>query len=261
MTDNARWTALVARDPASDGLFVYAVRTTRIFCRPICKARLARRSNVEFYNTPAEAEAAGYRPCKRCQPLLPTYTPEADKVKKAVDVLDSLPENAPLPGLERLAKEAGLTKHHFHRLFKRETGMTPRQYALSNQKAKSEASPSTAGTPITPFMSDLATPDMNDEQFSNLFGQDIAASDNAKDQLSAEMSIPMVYYDVIETTYGHLLVGFQDKQICKIELGSGQDELLGSLESAFPTPFYAHLPITVAQEDDWNAYLRLCSAM
>ncbi|KAF7194644.1 Bifunctional transcriptional activator/DNA repair enzyme Ada [Pseudocercospora fuligena] len=135
--DSERWNAVRARDPLADGCFVYCVKTTKIYCRPICKARLARRSNVEFFATIPEAMQAGYRACKRCKPELDTYIPEGEQsIFKIQRLLEDLPEGAPLPKLEVLASEAGLTKYHFHRSFKKATGMTPREYALSRRRAR-----------------------------------------------------------------------------------------------------------------------------
>jgi len=68
LDDNSRWAAVVGRDGAADGVFYYSVKTTGVYCRPSCAARLARRENVRFHPTRAEAEAAGFRPCKRCKP-------------------------------------------------------------------------------------------------------------------------------------------------------------------------------------------------
>lgn len=136
--DAQKWAAVSTRDPAADGAFVYCVKTTKIFCRPTCKARLARRSNVEFFVAATEAERAGYRACKRCRPELAQFTPQADKIEEVCAMLRRRPKDAPLPQLERMARCAGLTKHHFHRLFKRETGLTPRQYVLANRRARRE---------------------------------------------------------------------------------------------------------------------------
>ncbi len=81
-TDTKKWLAVQSKDKKADGLFVYAVRTTKIFCRPVCKARLARRSNVAFYESAHEAERAGYRACKRCKPTTSGAMPEEDAVNK-----------------------------------------------------------------------------------------------------------------------------------------------------------------------------------
>ena len=160
-SDAEKWTAVANRDTTADGAFVYCVKTTKIFCRPVCKARLARRSNVEFFAIAEQAERAGYRACKRCRPDLSHFTPEADRINEVCKMLRSAPKHAPLPQLERIARHAGLTKHHFHRLFKRETGLTPRQYAIASRnsgRSDDVASPKTGyENPSNPAASGVGT--------------------------------------------------------------------------------------------------------
>lgn len=266
MNDNARWTAVVSRDASADGLFVYCVKTTKIFCRPNCKARPARRANVEFFDKPEEAQAAGYRSCKRCQPLLASYNPEADKIKKACDMIQTLPPDAPLPGLERLAKEAGLTKHHFHRLFKRETGLTPREYAVAARRdhlSEPSANSSAAMTPLTPFTpstNNTNTPFIADEDIPAFANTDPLIFDQMKDP-SDEFNMFVIFYNIIETTYGHLLVAFQNNQVCKIELGNSDTELLESLELAFPPLYHLHSPIELASAKEAEAFQQQTDAV
>ncbi|KAK3686885.1 hypothetical protein LTR37_019369 [Vermiconidia calcicola] len=227
MNESARWSAVVARDPTTDGKFVYAVKTTKIFCRPTCKARLARRSNVDFFDHSAEAQAAGYH-----------------KVKKACDLLATLPENAPLPGLERLAEEAHLTKHHFHRLFKKETGLTPREYAIATRKAsKSETSSSNSTTPITPQSGDMQSTFNGDDD--DMVFTDFDESAFAQESL-VDFDSVFIYYSIVETTYGRLLIAFQYGKICKLELGTTEVELLASLDSSFPALHHFHFPKALA---------------
>lgn len=262
MNDETKWSLVVARAPTADGQFIYAVRTTKIFCRPTCKARLARRSNVEFFDTAAQAQQAGYRPCKRCQPLLASYHPEADRVKKARDFLDALPENAPLPGLERLAKEVGLTKHHFHRLFKRETGVTPREYALAKRRdSQSEVSASTVtsiSTPLTPFENGLQTPLIAGEAdfFHGSVYNDDGLFDDLKFPSSQEVRQIVVYYTFVHTTGGVLLVAFSDRKVCTIEFGVDEQELMRLLETEFPSLYHLHLPVDAAGEQDAENFRR-----
>ena len=250
--DHSRWSAVVARDSAGDGAFVYGVKSTMIFCRPICKARLARRANVVFYDTVAEAATAGFRPCKRCQPLLESFNPEGDKIKKVCTLLETLPATSPLPGLERLAKEAGLTKHHFHRLFKRETGLTPRQYAIASRRSSSsisESSDSVAMTPITPFTNNIETPILaSDETFEISYIDHLLDEDMREPNVDLETLV--VYYGLVDTTYGLLLVVFENRQVCKIELGSSEPELLDTLESSFPSLYNIHSPVELASSED-----------
>ncbi|KXL51148.1 hypothetical protein M433DRAFT_140886 [Acidomyces richmondensis BFW] len=128
----ARWKAVAARD-ASNNTFVYAVRSTRNYCRPSCPARLPRRANVEFFDTPAQAESAGYRACKRCQPDVARQDdPQSRLVQKARDSIAAAVislSSGGRPRLQELAAEANLTPSHFHRVFKKITGVTPGQYA------------------------------------------------------------------------------------------------------------------------------------
>ncbi|KAF2869506.1 metal binding domain of Ada-domain-containing protein, partial [Massariosphaeria phaeospora] len=130
-TDNARWRALTHRDPAANGKFVYSVKSTNIYCRPICAARLARRANCGFYKTPAEAEAAGFRACKRCKPEIENVeNPQELAVGKACTLIErAMKEDDPKSiKLRDLAKSVGLTPRYFHKIFKDKTGLTPKEY-------------------------------------------------------------------------------------------------------------------------------------
>jgi methylphosphotriester-DNA--protein-cysteine methyltransferase len=122
----SKWQALVDRDPRAAKAFLYCVKSTGIFCRPTCAARLSRKKNVAFYDTLGEAQAAGYRPCKRCKPLLPENEPHYQIIRETCKLLDQSPD-AP-PHLKVLADHAHLTQWHFHRVFRRFTGITPRMY-------------------------------------------------------------------------------------------------------------------------------------
>lgn len=121
---DAAWSAVMARDRRADGRFVTGVLTTGIYCRPSCAARHPRRENVRFFATGAEAAASGLRPCLRCKP--DEVTREAAALGKAFRLIEAA--EAPLP-LDALAEAAGYSPHHFHRLFKRATGVTPAEYA------------------------------------------------------------------------------------------------------------------------------------
>ena len=130
--DAARWAAVERRDRAADGAFVYAVATTGVYCRPSCPARRARRGNVSFHPTPAAAEAAGFRPCRRCRPegagpaerQAASVAAACRQIERAVADGDAVP-------LAGLAAAAGLSRFRFHRLFKAVTGVTPKEYAAA----------------------------------------------------------------------------------------------------------------------------------
>ena len=133
-----RWAKVVARDPASDGKFIYSVATTGVYCRPSCAARLANPANVRFHDTPAAARAAGFRACKRCKPDLGAAAPHAAKVAEAARRIATSDE---MPSLASLAKKAGLSPFHFHRVFKTVTGLTPKDYAAAHRGSKVRARP------------------------------------------------------------------------------------------------------------------------
>jgi methylphosphotriester-DNA--protein-cysteine methyltransferase len=134
-TDSSRWAALEAHDPEADGNFVYAVRTTGIFCRPVCGARQARRDNITFYDDAEAAQEAGFRACKRCKPDLTVYDPQASKIAQAQQTIEkAAAETGTVPSLDVLAGQVGLTRSHFHRVFKRITGVTPKVYAEGLKK-------------------------------------------------------------------------------------------------------------------------------
>ncbi|MEV7730038.1 Ada metal-binding domain-containing protein [Streptomyces sp. NPDC087917] len=125
-TDEERWRAVQRRDEAANGSFYYVVTTTGIYSRPSCVARLARRENVEFHTSLEEVRALGYRPCRRChpdEPVLNRYC--AEPVTGACLLMDGAV--AP-PNLDALARSAGYSRFHFHRMFKSLTGVTPYAY-------------------------------------------------------------------------------------------------------------------------------------
>src|SRR6185295_3104808 len=126
-----RWEAIAQRDRSADGAFFYSVDTTGVYCRPSCPSRLARPEHVRFHASPADAEAAGFRPCKRCRP---NELPLAERQASAIAHVCRLIERADtIPDAGRLAAEAGMSRFHFQRVFKSVTGLTPRAYATAHR--------------------------------------------------------------------------------------------------------------------------------
>ena len=122
------------RDFAADGAFYYSVRTTGVYCRPTCAARLPHRENVAFHASCAEAEQAGFRACKRCRPKEATLAQrQANAVTHACRLIENAEE---MPALDTLASAVGLSRFHFHRLFKAITGVTPKVYADAQRAAR-----------------------------------------------------------------------------------------------------------------------------
>lgn len=131
------WQAVCARDHAQDDQFVFAVRSTGIYCRPSCPARRPRRDNVSFHRGPAQAEAAGYRPCKRCSPHGRSPAQQLDALVTAACQLLQDCEQAPT--LEQLAARIGLSASHLARAFKARTGLTPRAWLAAQRRQRLDA--------------------------------------------------------------------------------------------------------------------------
>ncbi|KAM0254569.1 hypothetical protein ACHAQJ_006677 [Trichoderma viride] len=149
--DDCRWEAVKSRNAKADGTFVYAVRSTGVYSRPTCKARLAHRFNIAFFRTGAQAREAGYRPCKRCHPECGAHIPEEDGVSKIRAFLRERPPTTTMTttgkdcgkmmmSLSQMARQAGLSKWHFHREFKKCFGVTPVEYLRMERKAAKLAS-------------------------------------------------------------------------------------------------------------------------
>ena len=129
--DEARWQAFVARDASFEGQFYIAVKTTGIYCRPGCPARLPKRANVRFFDTREEAEQEGFRPCKRCKPDRQSLGElHAGKIAQACRLIETADE---APKLDDLAEAVGLSPYHFHRIFKQALGVTPKAYATAHR--------------------------------------------------------------------------------------------------------------------------------
>ncbi|KAF1959046.1 hypothetical protein CC80DRAFT_490024 [Byssothecium circinans] len=167
ITDAARWRALSTRDATANDHFVYIVKSTRIYCRPTCPARLARRANIGFCNTPAQAEAAGYRACKRCKPdVKSTEDPQEKAVAKACTLIAEAVSNGGVNGslrLQDLARGVGLTPRYFHKIFKDKKGMTPKEYAKAKMNESRDglaAAPHDTMVDLNSF--NLAAFDFND---------------------------------------------------------------------------------------------------
>jgi AraC family transcriptional regulator, regulatory protein of adaptative response / methylated-DNA-[protein]-cysteine methyltransferase len=133
-TEAARRSALARRDPAADEHFVYSVRTTGVYCRPSCRARPARPDPCGTRRSPAEAERRGFRPCRRCRPdEPPRAVREAAIVAAACRTIEASEDP---PSLGALADAAGMSPHHFHRVFRRVAGVTPRGYADAERQRR-----------------------------------------------------------------------------------------------------------------------------
>ena len=226
LSDDARWEAVRRRDPAADGAFYYSARTTGVYCRPSCAARLARRENVEFHLTCADAERAGFRPCKRCRPNEAGLAERhAAAVAKACSLIDAADE---MPSLDALADAVGLSRYHFHRVFKAVTGLTPKAYvdARRGERVRQELA-----------RSETVTQAIYGAGF-NSNGRFYAASDNLLGMTPTEYRAGgngnVIRFAVGECSLGSILVAATDKGVCAIEFGDDPDALVHALQDRFP---------------------------
>ena len=130
-TEQERWEALIRREPQASDAYVYGVATTGVYCRPTCSSRRPNRENVRFFNTFGDAEQAGFRPCKRCNPRSSAgQDPHAEAIAQVCKLID---ESEEPPVLAELASAVGLSPSYLHRLFKKTVGVTPKQYAMEKR--------------------------------------------------------------------------------------------------------------------------------
>lgn len=223
-SDDARWAAVLARDPSA--AFFYSVRTTGVYCRPACAARLARRENVAFHDTPAQAEAAGFRPCKRCRPTEP---PRAEREAALVTAACRAIEAAETPpSLDDLARGANLSPHHFHRLFKAVTGVTPKAYADAH-RAERVRQGLAGGAGVTEAIYDAGF---------NSGGRFYAAADGMLGMTPTRYrrggQAETIRFAVGDCSLGCVLAAATDKGVCAILLGDDPDALVRDLQDRFP---------------------------
>lgn len=132
-----RWAALLERDAGADGRFVYSVRSTGVYCRPSCGARMPRPENVAFHDTADAARRAGFRPCRRCRPdAAPLGEQHAAMVAELCRLIDGAEQP---PTLDELARHVQLSRYHLHRVFKAVTGLTPKAYAQAQRARRLRA--------------------------------------------------------------------------------------------------------------------------
>jgi AraC family transcriptional regulator, regulatory protein of adaptative response / methylated-DNA-[protein]-cysteine methyltransferase len=221
-----RWALVERRDPQSDGVFYYSVRTTGVYCRPSCAARLARPENVQFHATCEDAEKAGFRPCKRCKPNEP---PAAEQqAAKIAQVCRLIEKSEETPGLEQLAKYAGLSRYHFHRVFKAITGLTPKAYAAAHRTERVRRKLGKSDT-VTEAIYDAGYNSNGRfyEASNEILG--MTPSNYRAGGASAE-----IRFAVGECSLGSILVATSDRGVCAILLGDDPDALTRELQDQFP---------------------------
>ncbi|PYC25006.1 bifunctional DNA-binding transcriptional regulator/O6-methylguanine-DNA methyltransferase Ada [Pseudomonas mosselii] len=222
-TDAERWHAVQARDTAATGHFVYAVRTTGVYCQPACKSRLAKRENVEFFGTAAQAEAAGYRPCKRCKGGQGNRRTEL--VARACRLIEAS-ENA--PNLDQLGNELNVSPFHLHRLFKAETGLTPKAYASAFRAQRLRQHLDGAGS-VTEAIFDAGY--NSNSRFYESAGERLGMLPR---EYRAGGQGATIRFALAQCALGAILVAQSERGICAILLGDEPEPLLKDLQDKFP---------------------------
>jgi AraC family transcriptional regulator, regulatory protein of adaptative response / methylated-DNA-[protein]-cysteine methyltransferase len=221
-----RWTALVQRDKSFDGEFVYAVTTTGIYCRPSCPSRLAKPANIRFFDTTDLAREAGYRACKRCKPEEMTLDIRRNDLVEAA--CRSLEQSASGVGLEELARGAGLSTHHFHRIFKQATGLTPKSYFKALQARRLQASLASAGS-VTEALYDAGY------NSSGRFYEQGAPSLGMTPKVFKSGGLgERIRYAVEPCALGVIIVAATPRGVCGIEFGESAHALVEGLRLRFP---------------------------
>src|SRR5882762_7441648 len=227
MTNPELWNAVLARDASRDGSFVFAVRSTGIYCRPSCPARRPGREQVSFFQLPEAAEQAGFRACRRCHPRrAETGDPQIDLVRRICHAIDEHDEE-PLT-LKTLSTETGVSAHHLQRTFKSVMGITPRQYAESRRldQFKSRVK---EGASVTDAMYDAG----------------YGSSRGLYEKSSARLGMtPATYgrggrgmriiYTIAKCPLGRLLVAATERGVCSVALGDSDVDLERALLAEYP---------------------------
>ncbi|MDB6023847.1 MAG: O-6-methylguanine methyltransferase [Verrucomicrobiales bacterium] len=225
-SDVARWEAVVQRDSEADGAFYYSVKTTGVYCRPSCSARLPLRNNIQFHVTCEQAEAAGFRACKRCQPNGQALEElHAATVAKACRLITTATQS---PNLGVLAKAVGMSPFHFHRVFTKRVGLTPKAYAKAqrNERARSElAKRNTVTTAI--YSAGFNSNSRFYADSSQMLGM-------APKRYRAGGEGTTIRFAVGECSLGSILVASSEKGVCAILLGDDPQDLCKDVQNRFP---------------------------
>ncbi len=221
-----RWRAVAERDPRFDGTFVFAVKTTGVYCRPSCPSRRPRPENVTFHATCAAAESAGYRACQRCRPNgLSRADERAAVVASACREIESAEEP---PSLLHLARAVGMSPYYFHRVFKEATGLTPKGYAAARRAARVRTQLADRGGSVTQAIYDAGFNSSGRfyAQVDDILGMSASAFRRGGARSDIKFAIG-------QCSLGVILVAATEKGVCAILLGDDAQQLVRDLQDRF----------------------------
>jgi AraC family transcriptional regulator of adaptative response/methylated-DNA-[protein]-cysteine methyltransferase len=225
--DEARWRAVLARDPHAEGRFWLGVTSTGVFCRPTCPARRPRRDRARFFDSTAAAGAAGFRPCRRCRPTERVRT-QLDVVAEACRIIEAhADEPGGGPSLTELGRLVGWSPFHLQRTFRRIVGVSPRQYA-ENRRVERLRGRLRDGDSVT------------DALYGAGWGSSAAFYASAPAHLGMSPSAyrhgadgTLIRYTVVDSPVGRLLIARTERGICAINLGDDDASLARQLRREF----------------------------
>jgi len=226
LTDEEKWAAVVARDRAFDNAFLYSVASTGIYCRPSCSARRAKRANVAFHETCADAEEAGFRACRRCNPKGSSADEQQSlRIIRACRLIEGAEEP---PKLDDLAATVGLSPFHFHRLFKSMVGMTPKAYADAWRLRRVRGHLQTSRS-VTEAVHEAGF--NSSTRFYAAAGDLLGMTSKA---FRAGGKDTEIRFAVGQCSLGAILVAQSPRGVCAILLGDDPDALVRELQDGFP---------------------------
>lgn len=221
-----RWAAVRARDAGADGRFFYSVASTGVYCHPSCGARTPRPENVSFHASRTDAEAAGFRPCKRCRPDLP---PLAERQAAMVAALCRQIDDADtLPSLDALAASAGCSRFHLLRVFRAHTGLTPRAWAAA-RRAERLRERLADGASVTEAIVDAGY-----GSTSRVYEKSARPLGMTPRRYRAGGADTDIRFAIAQCALGALLVAASPQGVCAIALGDDADALARDLQDRFP---------------------------
>jgi AraC family transcriptional regulator of adaptative response/methylated-DNA-[protein]-cysteine methyltransferase len=225
-SESNRWQAVIQRNPQAYDKFVFGVVTTGIYCRPTCSSRKPNRENVLFFDNGKTAEQDGFRPCKRC---CPQFSNAANMAVERITQVCKIIENAKKEqSLKELALSVGLSPSHFHRLFKRTVGVTPKQYAIENrlQRVRNNLQRNSTVTETV-----YAAGFESSSRFYETATRSLGMKPSAYKKGGAGISIR---YAIIQSYLGWVLIAATEQGICKIDIDAVPEILRTRLKADFP---------------------------
>jgi AraC family transcriptional regulator, regulatory protein of adaptative response / methylated-DNA-[protein]-cysteine methyltransferase len=224
--NHERWNAVVTRNSAHDGEFVFAVATTGVYCRPSCPARRPRPENVTFFTHPDQAERAGFRACLRCRPRLLSGSPQSDSVKAICRYIEQHLDEATT--LQQLGKAFHQSPFHLQRRFKAALGITPREYADSCRMRELKRNLQ-SGNNVTRAMYDAGY-----GSSSRLYEKTASQLGMTPDKYRRGAIAAAIRYACADSPLGRMLIAATDRGICSIQFAQSDNELIEGLRREFP---------------------------